>query len=63
MQGRPRDYDEPKQKLNLSLTETAVNYLKDQKEELSAKSLSDVIEKQARQQDNNSDNNNTDKSK
>ncbi|MEO1432738.1 MAG: hypothetical protein AAFV71_27455 [Cyanobacteria bacterium J06633_8] len=41
-------YGEEKRRVNLTLTQTAIDWLEKQKEELGANSLSDVLEKLAR---------------
>jgi hypothetical protein len=46
--GRPQLYDEPKQRLELSLTATALEWLQNQKDSLNAPSISDTLEKLAR---------------
>ncbi len=46
---RKKIYNEPKRKVNLSLTETATNWLEEQRVQLTASSLSDVIERLARE--------------
>ena len=46
---RKKIYSEPKRKINLSLTETAIKWLEEQRVQLTASSLSDVIERLARE--------------
>jgi hypothetical protein len=46
---RKKMYSEPKVKLSLSLTETATKWLEAKQVELTASSLSDVIERLARE--------------
>ncbi|WP_446389892.1 hypothetical protein [Coleofasciculus sp. B1-GNL1-01] len=41
-------YDEPKRRFTMTLTETAIKWLKIKRLELGANSLSDVIERMAR---------------
>ena len=48
---RPRDYQEPKRRLEVSITKTALDWLETQKEALDAKSISDTVERLARQED------------
>ena len=43
-------YNESKRRFTMTLTETAIQWLEDKKEELGANSLSDVIERLARNQ-------------
>jgi len=42
-------YSESKRRFTMTLTETAIKWLEQQKEELNANSLSDVIERMARE--------------
>ena len=51
---RKKIYNEPKRKINLSLTETATKWLDEQRVQLTASSLSDVIERLARELPKNS---------
>ncbi|WP_333148288.1 hypothetical protein [Microcoleus sp. B13-B6] len=51
---RKKIYSEPKRKVNLSLTETATKWLEFKQVELTASSLSDVIERLARELPQNS---------
>ncbi|MEG3903868.1 hypothetical protein QT990_24745 [Microcoleus sp. T3_B1] len=51
---RKKIYSEPKRKVNLSLTETATKWLEEKRVQLTASSLSDVIERLARELPNNS---------
>ncbi|MEG4425140.1 MULTISPECIES: hypothetical protein [unclassified Microcoleus] len=44
---RKKIYSEPKRKVNLSLTETATKWLEEKRVQLTASSLSDVIERLA----------------
>lgn len=47
----PRNnYNEPKQKKYFTLTETAINWLRGKQHELKADSLSDTIERLAREE-------------
>ena len=46
---RKKIYSEPKLKINLSLTETATKWLDERRVQLTASSLSDVIERLARE--------------
>jgi hypothetical protein len=46
---RKKIYSEPKRKVNLSLTETAIKWLEEKQLQLTASSLSDVIERLARE--------------
>jgi hypothetical protein len=46
---RKKIYSEPKRKVSLSLTETATKWLEGKQVELTASSLSDVIERLARE--------------
>ena len=48
-------YGEAKNRLNLSLTETAVKWLEAKQAQLTARSLSDVIERMAREQNETPD--------
>jgi hypothetical protein len=48
-------YGEEKKQISLSLTKTAVKWLETKKVELTARSLSDVIERMAREQNETSD--------
>lgn len=41
-------YGEEKRRVNLTLTQTAIKWLEEKKSEIGANSLSDVIEKMAR---------------
>ncbi|HCV31153.1 MAG TPA: hypothetical protein DGO89_13690 [Microcoleaceae bacterium UBA9251] len=50
---RKKIYSEPKRKVNLSLTETATKWLEEKRVQLTASSLSDVIERLARELPNN----------
>ena len=45
---RKKIYDEEKRRFTMTLTETAVKWLEMKKEEIGANSLSDVIERMAR---------------
>jgi hypothetical protein len=51
---RKKIYSEPKRKVNLSLTETATKWLEEKQLQLTASSLSDVIERLARELPKNS---------
>lgn len=51
---RKKIYSEPKRKVNLSLTETATKWLEEKRVQLTASSLSDVIERLARELPKNS---------
>ena len=51
---RKKIYSEPKRKVNLSLTETATKWLEEKRVQLIASSLSDVIERLARELPKNS---------
>ena len=42
-------YNEPKRRFTMTLTETAIQWLESKKEEMEANSLSDVVERLARQ--------------
>ena len=42
-------YNESKRRFTMTLTETAIQWLEERKQELRANSLSDVIERMARQ--------------
>ena len=42
-------YNEPKRRFTMTLTETAIEWLESMKEEMGANSLSDVVERLARQ--------------
>ena len=42
-------YGEPKRRFTMTLTETAIKWLEEKQKELGANSLSDVIERMARQ--------------
>jgi uncharacterized protein (DUF1778 family) len=53
--GRKKIYSESKSKLNLSLTETAIKWLEAKQAQLTARSLSDAIERMAREQNETSD--------
>lgn len=48
---RPRIYKESKKRISLFLTDTARHWLEEMKKEAGADSLSDVIEKMARNKD------------
>jgi hypothetical protein len=51
---RKKIYSEPKRKINLSLTETATKLLEEKRVQLTASSLSDVIDRLARELPKNS---------
>ena len=51
---RKKIYSEPKRKVNLSLPETATKWLEEKRVQLIASSLSDVIERVARELPKNS---------
>lgn len=46
---RKKIYSEPKRSINLSLTQTATKWLEEKRVQLTASSLSDVIERLARE--------------
>jgi len=48
---RKQIYDEKKNKVSLTLTQTAIGWLEIKRVEIGANSLSDAIEKMARQKD------------
>jgi hypothetical protein len=49
---RPRIYQEPKQRLEVSITQTALKWLEKQKDALDARSISDTVERLARKESN-----------
>lgn len=46
---REKIYGESKQRFTMTLTDTAIQWLKNQQKQMGANSLSDVIERMARQ--------------
>jgi len=45
---RKKIYNEPKRRFTMTLTETAINWLEEKRVEMGANSLSDTIERMAR---------------